>query len=49
MPGYLENFPIAWVLGKIPKYPGIWEVSKIFKKYPPQIKGFVVQKASPFF
>ena len=29
MPGYLGNFPNAWVSGKFPRYPGIWEASQI--------------------
>ena len=34
MPGYLGNFPNAWVSGKFPKYLGFWEISQmpIFKK-----------------
>ena len=27
MPGYLGNFPNAWVFGKFPKCQGIWEIS----------------------
>ena len=33
MPGYLGNFPNAWVSGKFPKYSVIWEISKILKIY----------------
>jgi len=29
MPGYLGNFPNAWVSGKFPKYMGIWEISQM--------------------
>ena len=31
IPGYLANFPSAKVFGKFPKYPAIWEFSKILK------------------
>ena len=37
MSGYLGNFPTAWVFGKFPKYPVIWEISKILQIYHPQI------------
>ena len=29
MPGYLENFPNAWVSEKFPKCLGFWEIPQI--------------------
>ena len=29
MPGYLGNFPNAWVFGEFPKCLGIWEISQM--------------------
>ena len=37
MPSYLGNFPNTQIFGEFPKYPVIWEISKILKKYSPQI------------
>jgi len=37
MPSYLGNFPNTQIFGEFPKYPVIWEISKILKRYSPQI------------
>ena len=37
MPRYLGNFPKTQTFGEFPKYPVIWEISKILKIYHAQI------------
>ena len=37
MPEYLRNFADTQAFGKFPRYPGIWEISKILKIYHSQL------------